>query len=396
MDVESKPVHRSALARNPWFINLWGWLLNMAIYVVLCLVVLNRSRILIWARLAPDSSLFTSWPVLAAAVILILLLAAAIHEIGHLLAGWLVGLQFHLLVVGPLRIVRDGAALRLSFNKGALFNGLAASFPREGDYDQRLRRRMLVFALGGPLASFVLAALASYLFFPLNANRAFTAENAWLIESAGIMAVVSSVVFLTSMRPGHYYNGLPADGGRIITLLRGGADARRWCALLALNGADIRGQRPQAWDEALIQQGLSVSDTSYDSLSARILAYQWALDSGRISCAGALLDEALGIWTTWVSVGRARLVLEKAYFVARHHANPADARLWLDKVRPGPQAHPWQRRAEAAVLLLEGRKEEALAQAQTGLAALQREPRSGVAQAEAEWLQEIITLAQGK
>jgi hypothetical protein len=373
---------------------LWNWLFNLAIYVVLCLVVLNRSRILIWTRLAPGSSLFTSWPVLAAAIILILFLAATIHELGHLLAGRFVGLQFHLLVVGPLRIVRDGPALRLSFNKGALFNGLAASFPREGDDNRRLRRRMLVFALGGPLASLALAALAGYLFFPLNANRAFTAANAWLIESAGIMALVSSVVFLTSMRPGHYYNGLPADGGRIITLLRNGPEARRWCALLALNGADIHGQRPRTWDEALIQQGLSVADTSFDSLSARILAYQWALDSGRIIYAGALLDEALATWTTWVSVGRARLVLEKAYFLARHHADPAGARFWLDRVRRGQQAHPWQRRAEAAVLLLEGRKEEAQAQAQAGLAALQREPLSGVVQAEADWLKEIIHLAQ--
>ncbi len=30
-----------------------------------------------------------------------------IHELGHVLGGWLSGQRFHMLIVGPVRITRD-------------------------------------------------------------------------------------------------------------------------------------------------------------------------------------------------------------------------------------------------------------------------------------------------
>jgi|SRR5579883_633364 hypothetical protein len=49
-----------------------------------------------------------------------------IHECGHLLGGRLVGSRFMLLIVGPLRILREQQGIRVSLNKNlAAYGGMA-------------------------------------------------------------------------------------------------------------------------------------------------------------------------------------------------------------------------------------------------------------------------------
>lgn len=372
---------------SPQLITIWNWTLNIAIYALLLFIALQMTEILLYARLAPPSSLLANFGRTALAAVLLLLLVSAVHEAGHLLAGRVAGLRFHMLIVGPFKLVRDGKKVQIGLHKGNLFNGLAASVPRS---QERLRGRMLLFALGGPLASLLLAGIGGGVFWSVRANPAVTQDVAWLLEGSLASAVISGLFFLTAMKPGHYHNGLPADGGRIATLLHGGAIADRWCALVALNGSNVLGQRPRDWDGALVEQALAVSDGSYDDLSAHFAGYRWAMDNGRLDQAYTYLEKGLESRIAWAGGAPARLLLEKAYFCAYHHGDAENGRQWLERYRLGHRPVPLQYRAEAAVLLAEGNIPAAREAAEAGLQALRETTNTGLKIAEEAWLHAIL------
>src|SRR5207253_10541989 len=72
----------------------------------------------------------------------------------------------------------------------------------------------------------------------------------------------------------------------------------------------------------------------------------------------------------------------------------SQARAWLIKSAGGQVEKQTRLRAEAAVLLAEGRCEEAAAVALQGLAAAPESADPGGAIAEAEWLENILTRSE--
>ncbi|MBN1967199.1 MAG: M50 family metallopeptidase [Anaerolineae bacterium] len=108
--------------------------------------------------LAPGRSLgqYTLGSVLVA--LIGALLVVAIHEIGHALAGWLVGFRFAVLLIGPVWIdpAADGR-LRVRPNTAWWLLGMAVCVPRDA---RALRRRQMIFMLGGPLTSAITGAAA--------------------------------------------------------------------------------------------------------------------------------------------------------------------------------------------------------------------------------------------
>lgn len=388
MKADSRLLRQPTIPRPSWPIKLWSLLLNVAIYGLLLGVLSYRQRIAFHVLRTQESSLFGSLWRLATAVTLIFLLTTAVHELGHLLAGKLVGLRLHLLIIGPLQTTRENGRLRFSRHKSAaIFNGMTKSLPQD---NKNLPHRLLIFTLGGPLASLFQAALAAALFFRWAADVHFTNTYAWVVESAAITAVYATIIFLSAIKPTRYQSELPADGGRIISLLQASPDAVRWCALVALSGADLRGQRPRDWDESLIRQALTGYDHTHDGQLARFITYLWALDNGRIAEANRWLEEAVAIRPTRLANIPVHLLWEKAYFAARHLNDPVQARDLLTKVRQKEREQPDHLRAEAAVLLAEGSIARAKSTAQAALASLGIQTPSGSQQAEAAWLQAII------
>ncbi|RMH00382.1 MAG: M50 family peptidase [Chloroflexi bacterium] len=391
-DRKGRVVNRLGEKRPSWLVSLWGGLFNLIIYAIFGLVMWNFNRLTLYARLYPNGSLFARLERIALALTVILLATSAVHELGHLLAGRLAGLRFHILEIGPLRVTREGGQLKIGWNRGMLFSGMAASVPGEGVLSN-LRGRMLAFALGGPLASLLMAIVAAVLFWWWQ-GRLDLRTQAWMLETAAMTAILSFVFFMTAMKPGRYQNGLSADGDRIVSLIQGGPAATRWCALVALNGTDLQGIRPKLWDEQLVHQAMMLQDASYDTLTARLMGYQWALDNGHIVQAAAWLDEALENWQTW-SVGQhARLVLEKAYLLARFEKDAENGRFWYEKIPAHRLQTLWKFRAHAAILLAEGNSSAALQEIHTGLARLASMPKTGTNIAEKNWLEELKQIAE--
>lgn len=375
------------------FVASWHFVYRILIFLTVVSIALQWQRILLRFRLPPEGSLFRHFGWMFVVFVLILLMVAAAHELGHLFAGRFARLQFYLLVIGPLRLSRENGRFQLNMQWGmGLFNGMAASIPKD---TVNLRRRMLLFALGGPIASLLLTGVSLLIVNVFGEDGRFPATALWIWESALFTAVASFLFFLTTMKPGAYQNGLMADGGRIASLLQADDNADSWCALVAINAAELQGVRPRDWDTAQVSLAVQLQGQSYDSLMAKLVGYQWELDFGHYAAADAYLDAALRNDAAFISNLYMRILLEKAYISARVEQNPGAARSWLAQVKGNSRSRSALfHRVEAALQLAEGNIQRAIAEANIGLAILQKEKPTGLVIAEVNWLQEIIKIAK--
>ncbi len=382
----------SFLWRRSWALPVWRWLFNLSILAIFLLVALNRFEWRIRISLAGEASLLNHFGLLVTAVILILLLTSTIHELGHLLAGRIAQLQFQLLIIGPLRLAKGKQGYTFGWQRGnAMFNGMAASLPEE---PTDLRRRMLLFAAGGPIASFLLAFVTGMVAYGLNRNATVLGAYLWLWEIVFFTAVVSYFFFLTSMKPGNYQTGHPADGGRMFMLWQNGAEAERWCALVAINSADMRGIRPCVWDESLLQTAAHLTDNSYDHLMLQRMQYQAALDKGNPAQAHTILQQIIQLPIAWESGVRALLALEMSYYFGRYQKDALKAEDWLNQVKRDRSQQALQLRAQTAVFFAQNKIEETIAAAHKTIQELETQRTTGVILAERAWMEEIIQLMQ--
>lgn len=116
--------------------------------------------LLLWQLfvLGVDGSTDTVWWLLGSLASIMGIFWASIvaHELGHLLAALASRMHVLLLVLGPVKFVREDGRFRLRFNWRSPTPGLVLAIPRE---THALRRRMLLYA-SGSLASFVAILLA--------------------------------------------------------------------------------------------------------------------------------------------------------------------------------------------------------------------------------------------
>jgi hypothetical protein len=314
-------------------------------------------------------------------------LLVGLHEVGHVLGGWLAGFPFAFCVVGPLKFAQGQRKLRIRWigiPQG--FVGLAASLPTD---DRDLRRRLVVMFAGGPAVSLLIAMIALAYHFGLGYHLR---EGGWLDQVVLIIGVWSLGIFVLTIVP-RRVRGFLTDGAQLLLLLRGGPDAERHGATAALTGNSLRGTRPRDWPLSLLEAATSRPDGSAEDAAAAALAYHWALDRGDVDGAGAFLDRALAAQEQLPAVTRSALFLEAAYFTARHRGHAPTARAFLAQAKGSAFIEPYtRRRAEAAVLLAEGDREAARQRATEGLAAIECSPDAPGALVETDWLRDILAL----
>lgn len=129
------------------------------------------------------------------------LIAAVIHELGHVITGFINGFKFQLLVVGPFGLKRnEEGKIVFYFEKNLSFwGGIGATTPvNESDENFKKFGRIL---LGGPIFSIVFGLF--FLPFGILADVKFS-------TLLGAMLIGLGVVSLIPMRNGAFYT----DGGR--------------------------------------------------------------------------------------------------------------------------------------------------------------------------------------
>lgn len=234
---------------------------------------------------------------LAAAVVVVGVVGALlVHEVGHLLGGRLVGFRALLLIVGPVRLERNATGWRWRLNRSlALAGGLAASVPTLAVEPSSLRVRTAVMVAGGPVASLVVGVLAVVIWRTLGSWSPGPAPALpGQLVSIGLLTLgaCSAAIGLVTLIPGQTA-GFQTDGARLLHLYRGGPNADRDAAVQAVIASSMGGTRPRDWPPALLERVRGVDDGSYFEVVGWQLAQMHAADSGQRDAARRWLDLVL-------------------------------------------------------------------------------------------------------
>jgi hypothetical protein len=270
--------------------------------------------------------------------------AIVTHELGHVVAGWLVGFRFQLFVVGPFKVARgESGRVRLELNRDfVLAGGVALSLPMDF---RDLLARYTWFVAGGPLMSLalVVAALAGLALAPGGIGLLPRLAMAWVGLWCGAIGLTTTIPMPLSEL-------LITDGTRVMRLLRGGAWAARETALIHLTGLEAARIPPRDWDDSVLATALVPSDGSPGECQARHFAYQVAVDRGEGERAYEHLMRTLELRDTFFASSAPLFTIEAAYFEGWWRGRPDEARRWLEQLPArSPFLPTYERlRAEAA------------------------------------------------
>jgi hypothetical protein len=308
LDLENAPPR---LAR-PWF----AWLLGGAIGGVL----------VVQQPVAVD---FTWWFPL-------LYLSIALHEIGHLIAAKLVGMESGGLVIGGLVILKSGARWVVRFDwRRILSGGLAKPLPRKGDFYSARHAWMIA---GGPIAT-VLLVVIGVLFH-------------W-----NCLWVLNAILLMSCLLPSSGMN--KSDGARIWLLLRNPEDSQSFMAVLQVQTQETEGILPGDWDSDLVKEMLRGGPESGDKAYRQMLAFYRCIHQGNPDAALLHLEKALAGSARCGRVCRQWCFLEAACSTALLRGDAAKARTWLQRAvkvrKPESKAN-----VEASIAMAEGRYQDAI------------------------------------
>jgi len=329
-----------------------------------------------------------------------LLGSVVIHEVGHALGSRAVGFRTILLAVGPFQLRHTAAGVQFRLNDDWRLLALEVSLPED---DQDLPRRLATAFAAGPLANLLTLVLLLALYWLLDLGQ-YSREGVlagdpvlpWYLTTLafqlGLFSLIGAVVNLVPFVD----SGIPSDGARIRTVLRGGPEADRMSASLFLAGAVGGGIRPRDWPAGWTEKATAIQDGSADEAGACALAYYRALDRGEIDEAEGYLRRAVKAAESIPMLARS-LAAEAAFFAAHHRGDLEAARENLAVVGDSLLDRDTRLRAEAAVLAREGRMEEAAERVAQAFEALQDgwSASAGIAVAEREWLSEIVRACEG-
>jgi hypothetical protein len=213
-----------------------------------------------------------AWPTVAglvAMVAVVFWLQILVHEAGHAIAGMLTGRRLMAAGVGPLRLDRGTGGWRLRWGGGVRgVGGYAAMFP-----DARADERgpAAVFAVGGPAANLLTAALA------LAVLRVAPPEGEFAALTCGAIVFCGALLGVLNLLP-FKSHGWNTDGYNLRELLRDSPASRVIRAQQCVLALSMVGVRPRDWPAAQLEVP---EDLPPDvRMTANMLRLSWALDHG--------------------------------------------------------------------------------------------------------------------
>jgi hypothetical protein len=310
--------------------------------------------------------------------------AVLVHECGHAVAGALGGGRFLYISVGLFKLVRGASGFRLERQRKVAFGGLTAMSP---PLDRPIAPYMAWFVAGGPLASLV-SSVAAYLIVLASSGHVRTA--------AATYTLVSSFCFVISIMP-LSSTGFFTDGTRLLIAARGGIRAARMNALATMNGLLAAGTRMSEMPQSITGLLGQSMEEGRDGVVAALTLHACALDRGDIAEADQWLAQALAWQQYWPPALRSGMYLEAAYMSARHHHDAAAARTWLSKTGTTPFTDRSSRLVcEAAVLIAEGRHEDARRLLDDAMRLVDQNPLEGMRRMTVDHIADLQRLASDR
>ncbi len=285
LDLECEPPKMS----RPWANYLFGGI-----------------AVLIIVRWIPVDGLWW-FPVLYASI--------AFHEIGHLVAGKLAGMNAGGIVVGGLMWLKSGDKWRFRFEyRRLLSGGLAKSLPARGDFNP-VRYAWMV--AGGPLATILLAAVSGTVFWRSGSTAGWLSSLWW----------INVILFASTLMPATGPN--KSDGARLWMLLKREEETRSWIALSHVMAEDAAGVLPGDWDAELFGLMLRPDTGGGDHASRHMLAFHRYNDQRDKQRALQHLEKALAASGTCGKAVRHWCFAEAACSSALLRGSPVAARTWV-------------------------------------------------------------------
>ncbi len=202
----------------------------------------------------------------------ILRIPAMLHEAGHLLFGWLVGMKFVGVTLSYLRFAR-GKVKFVNPN----FAGATEMVPKNGAH---IRTKTVFFTLGGPLLCLAIggALLALFLTLPYHAGLLFGGMMGILLLYEGLIAL--------------YPVELPAgktDGAVLFGLFRCAAEEEVMLRVLTAQGILYRGKYSDLERDLLFSAPVVREDLpAYHALL--LLQFHYLKEMGERNAAGEVLE----------------------------------------------------------------------------------------------------------
>jgi hypothetical protein len=284
------------------------------LFTLICLVVGAAIGIMLDAKsdALPSLNFLIIFPALYVAV--------AIHEVGYLLAGLIVGMKPGGLVVGGFSIVKSGRHHSVRFDYRRILGGGMAMFLTTKN--QFGPNQFAWSVAGGPLASFALmVGCGAVSVLHSDYTGGWTNILFW-------MALLS----LSSLIPAS--SGISkSDGARLWELLRHPDRAQSWIALVAMNSEDKRGVRPRGWDPELVERVQATDPAAKEYPFIELLMFYRQLDQGNEAAAVGHLENALSASSQSGKLIRYCCCLEAAGASASIRKHAGNARIWFERAR---------------------------------------------------------------
>ena len=334
-----------------------------------------------WANWASEHGLANHHsPTIYVQYLAAVMLVLFIHEGGHALAGVLLRMKVVTFVIGPFRWwIEDG---RWLFEFRALdilsFLGAAAVVPTEME---NFRKRKLVQVAAGPIASLVTGILAveAVLHAP---GHAWASE--WRV--IGYFATISLVVAFLNFMPfklGTAYS----DGAKLYQLSREGLWADYHRLVAAIHATKVTDLRPRDYDIATVERAAGTIARGTDELNMHLCAYAHYLDNGQFAEARTALLKAEALCANSSLEPPDHWYSEFVFAIAFLRRDGAAARQWWNRMMLQESVTKKQQdvaslASRAALLLSEGRVEEAAELWNKADARARRLPEAGASAAQ--------------
>ncbi len=297
-------------------------------------------------------------------LILIGFLATLVHELGHIIAGWTVGLRFEGVTVGPfvagLERGRWELKLRPRSRGGLTFMGL--------DRVRRVRRRLIVLVAGGPASSLILGGAALY--GGEFARARYDSPWPTFFKFFGVFSLFIGFLALLPIRSGRY----AGDGMLLRALLFSKSDATHMIASHALASVKKNGLFPPDYFRRWWKMASSETPVQYTRFYADWLAYESAKDCQE---AAKCLERCLADSAILDPEGRCNLMAEATVFNGYQREDSAKTEGWSKRVQCAGHVGPLDKvRVEVAVFYAHGQFDQALTALDRGLSMITSAPSS--------------------
>lgn len=252
-----------------------------------------------------------------------LALTITVHELGHLLAGWMVGFRFSQFHIGPFSLGFEHGRLKVRVRREMLALG---SVGMHAETVRRLHRRLLIHVAGGPAANVLsipaAVLLVNHVFRGLGETGVGT-----LAAQFSVFSLLTAIVSLMPVR-----SGFLSDGARIEMLLRSRDRSRRWLCIAALGNLYDKGVRARDWKGTWLQSAACMHDGSLDAFTGHWLAYMSANDRKNAPVAALHLERCLDLVGMVPLSARDIVAQEAAVFTAWFRGDASLAGQWLTQI----------------------------------------------------------------